>query len=166
MKLALTAAMLCLFTVGLRADRPPLVPYNAIEVDPFGANPEVGMPPAYETAIADDIAREASVEYRTVMILRPGDPPPTGARVLRITGRVTRFTPGNRTKRLLVPFAGTASIEALVQFSDAATGQLLFNGEFKGAASAGAQKGAESAGDGLAKKIVKLCNSAHLIASN
>lgn len=166
MKVLLSAAVLCVLVVGLKADRPPLVPYNAIEVDPFGANPGVGLPPAYETAIADDIARQASIEYRTIMVLHQGDPPPTGARVLRVTGRVTRFTPGNRTKRLLVPFAGTASIEAIVQFTDATTGQLLFNGEFKGAASAGAQNGGESASDSLAKKIVKLCNAAHLIASN
>lgn len=166
MKYLLVAASLSVFAVGLNADRPPRTPYNAIEVDRFGANPAVGLPPEYETAIADDIAREASVEYSTVMILRQGDPPPTGARVLRITGRVIRFTPGNKTKRLLVPFAGTASIEAIVQFTDAGTDQLLFNGEFRGAASVGAQNGAGSAGDSLAKKIVKLCNAAHLIASN
>ncbi len=152
--IAALGALLCILGAGRKASAQPPALYSAVEVDRFVAARNVTFPPDYQSALVDDIAREVSLIFETVIILRQGDTAPSGHPVLRISGTVVQFKPGNRTKRSLLGFAGGADVEALVNFSDAATGQVLLSREINGG------------GGSLAKKIAKLCNSAHLVASN
>ena len=144
------------------------LPYTAIEVDIFVADHGVAFPADYQSALVENIAREASIAYQTVIILSEGDPTPNGHAVLRISGTVTRFKPGNRAKRYLIGFgAGATVIEAQVRFADAATGQVLMIRKVQGTTWTGIAGGdSQGADDSLAKKIVKLCNAAHLVGSN
>lgn len=63
--------------------------------------------------------------------------------------------------------AGATVVEAQVKFSDAATGRVLLNRQVKGVTWTGIAGGdSKSAGESLARKIAKLCNTARLIESN
>jgi hypothetical protein len=147
--IALTA-MLCTAGVHLMAaGLAESAPYTAVKVDPFVAAPGVVFPADYQSALAEDIAREISLAFQTVIILRQGQEASVGHAVLRISGVVTRF---NRRG------SGATIVQGEVWFIDDATGQVLLNREVKGLT--------QSAGNSLAKKIVKFCNSAHLVESN
>jgi hypothetical protein len=163
--IALTA-ILCTTARLIAAGPAAPAPYTAVEVDRFVAAPGVAFPTDYQNALAEDIAREISLAFQTVIILRQGQGAPYDHAVLRISGVVTRFKPGNKAKRTLIGFgAGATVVETKVWFIDDATGQVLLNREVKGTTWA-ANRDSESAGDSLAKKIVKFCNSAHLLESN
>jgi hypothetical protein len=165
-------AVICASVPCAAAAAPPAprytAPYTAIEVDIFVADNGVAFPSDRQRALVEDIAREASITFQTVIILREGDPTPNGHAVLRISGTVTRFKPGNRAKRYLIGFgAGATVIQAQVRFADAATGQVLMIRKVQGTTWTGIAGGdSQGADDSLAKKIVKLCNAAHLVGSN
>jgi hypothetical protein len=116
----------------------------------------------------EDIAHEVSLAFETVIITRQADTAPYGHAVLRISGTVTNFKPGNRRKRQVIGLgAGATVVEAQVKFSDAATGRVLLNRQVKGVTWTGIAGGdSKSAGESLARKIAKLCNTARLIESN
>lgn len=149
------------------AERSP-GPYSAVEVDGFVGQRGIAFPTDYQTALAQDIAREISLAFPTVLIVRQGDPAPDGHAVLRIAGVVTRFKPGNRAKRSLIGFgAGATVVRAQVWFIDGATGQVLVSREAQGTTWNGTGGGDSQEGGGsLAKKLAKYCNSAHLVESN
>lgn len=167
MRIFLILGALACVASSLYAAHQPEGPYTAIEVDPFTPIPGVAFPADYQTGLADDIAREASLQFRTAIIVRLGQEPPVSYRVLRIAGVVTRFKPGNRAKRYLIGFgAGATVVEAEVELIDAGTGQVLLRREMKGVTWTGVAGGdSKAAGESLARKIAKLCNSAHLIES-
>jgi hypothetical protein len=144
-----SVALLAIISASVPCSAPAAAPYTAIGVDIFAADNGVAFPPDRQTALVEDIAREASIAFQTVIILRQGDPTPNGHAVLRISGTVTRFKPG----------AGATVVQAQVRFADAATGQVLMIRKVQGITWTGI-------GDSLAKKIVKLCNAAHLVGSN
>ncbi len=129
-------------------------PYSAIEVDPFVADRSIALPSDYQRMLVDDIAREASLAFPTVIIVRAGDPPPFGHAVLRISGTVVRFKPGNGVRKPLGFGSGATTVQAYVRFADASTGQVLLLRRVQGP------------GDKVAKEIVKYCNAAHLLASH
>jgi hypothetical protein len=164
-----TGVTLCLtlFIIGAGLKGAP-APYTAVEVYPFATSSGVAFPAEDQSALAEDIAREISVAYETVVIVRPGEIAPTGRPVLRISGVVTRFKPGSRTERYLIGFgAGATVVKAQVRFTDAATGQILLRREVTGLNwTRNTDGNFQHAGDSLAGKIVKICNAAHLIASN
>jgi hypothetical protein len=155
-------------TVSLHAARPAPAPYAAVEVDRFVPERGITFPADYQGALVDDIARDISVEFPTVIIVRQGDPRPYGPAVLRISGTVIEFNPGNTAKRGLFGFgAGAPVVRAQVRLSDAVRGEVLLDREIKGTVWTGtAGTGSQGAGDSLAKKIVKVCNAAHLIESH
>ncbi len=139
-------------------------PYSAVEIDPFTPAPHVDFSREYQSALVDDIARELSVEFPTVMILRQGDTAP-GEPVLRILGTVTEFKPGNRTKHLLFGFgAGASVVRAEVSFQSANGGQTLQERDLTGSTGLG---GADSQGasESLAKKIAKICKAARWLSN-
>ncbi len=139
------AAVIFAAVPGLNAAPPP-VPYAAVEVDRFVAAPGVAFPTDYQAALAENIAREISLAFQTVIIVRAGDAALQGRALLRISGVVTRFKPFG---------PDTAILRAKVWFIDSTTGQVLLNREIKGVSS-----------ENMAKKIVKLCNAARLAESN
>jgi hypothetical protein len=150
--LSLAAVLYGTALSSIAASQPP-APYTAVEVDKFIADSSVGVPAAYQTALAQDIARELSVEFPAIMILNEGDDAPKGQAVLRISGTVVQFQPPSRTKKLLNRFSGTV-VMVQVRFADASTGQVLTIRQFQGGA------------DSLPRKIAKFCKSEHLVNSN
>lgn len=141
--------------------------YPAVEVDSFAADRGIAFPADYQIALVDDIARETSLAFPTIILLRQGETFPPGLPILRISGTVVRFKPGNRAKRYLIGFgAGSTVVETQVRFADAVTGQVLMIRKVEGLTWTGIAGGdSRSAGEGLARKIVKLCNTAHLLES-
>jgi hypothetical protein len=162
------AAIVCAAVSGLRAVAEPLAPYTAVEVDLFMADRGVAFPADYQSALVDDIGREMTLAYPTLIIVRQGDAIPYGRALLRISGTVIGFKPGSRVKRQFIGFgAGATIVRANVRFADAATGQVLFIRELKGLTWTGISGGdSRSADDSLARKIVKLCKAARLMESN
>jgi hypothetical protein len=139
----------------LPAAGPPPSPYAAVEVDPFVADLAVRFPADEQNSLLQEIAREISVEFPTVSILHLGEAGPSGHAVLRISGTITEFKPGNRPKRSSIGFgAGLTIVRAQVRLADAYAGQVFLISEVRGTRT------------GLAQKIVKLCNSARLIESH
>jgi hypothetical protein len=147
----------------LNAARRRPVPYSAVEVDKFVAAPGVDFPPDYQSALADDLAREISLAFPTVVIVHPGEATPDGHALFRISGVVARFNPGNPVKQHLIGFgAGGSVVQAQVWFIDAATGQVLLNRQLKGSIAVPGN----GVGDSLARKIAKFCNAGRLAESN
>jgi hypothetical protein len=169
MKAFITAltATLCLASC-LSAAAPPPTPYSAVEIDRFVAAAGVAFPTDYQSALVEDIAREVSLAFPSVMIVREGEAPPSGHAVLRISGTVIEFKPGNRAKRQLIGMgAGATVVETQVWFLDATSGQVLLSRGAKGITRSGIAGGdSQGAVDGLAKKIAKFCNANHLVESN
>jgi hypothetical protein len=134
-------------------------PYSAIEVDPFVADRSVPFPMDYQKALVEDIAREASVVFKTAIILRQGDAPPFGHAVLRISGTVIGFKSGSSAKALLPGFGSSGiSVRAQVRFADASSGQVLLIRQVKGTID---PKGADS----FARQIAKLCDENRFVQS-
>ena len=159
-------AMLCALAAGLPAAGPPPPVYSAVEVDRFVPRPGMAFPADYQNALADDTAREISLAFPTVLIVRQGQPAPYGHALLRISGVVSRFKPGGGAKRLWLGLgAGTAFLEAQICFIDGSTGQVLFNRQFKGILRI-IPGGDSQTADSVARKIAKLCNTSHLVESN
>ena len=153
-------AIFCATSLGLHAARQPPAPYTAVEVDRFTAAPGVAFPFEYRSALADDIAREISLAFPSVIIVRQGEASPDGHAPLRITGVVTKFKPS------IGLGAGSSGVRAQVEFSDAATGQVLLRRELSGVTWIALAGGStRPPGDSLTRKIAKLCNSARLVAS-
>jgi Domain of unknown function (DUF4410) len=164
-----TAAFWCaLFAlvIPLNAASPPQ-PYTAVQIDRFVPAAGIAFPFEYRTALVENIAREMSVEFPTVIIVRQDSPAPAGQPLLRVSAVITEFKPGNRAKRVLIGFgAGATVVRALVRFTDASSGQLFLDRELKGTTFMDTSANdAQAAADSLARKIVKLCNTGHLVAS-
>lgn len=161
-----TIVALCsVLCAGLNAAQLP-APYTAVEVDRFVAAPGVAFPADDQDALAGDTAREISLAFPTVLIVRQGQPAPYGHALLRISGVVSRFKPGGGPKRLWLGFgAASAFLEAHIWFIDASTGQVLFNRQVKGVTRI-VQSRDSQPGDDVARKIAKFCNSTHLVESN
>lgn len=162
------AAVICAAVSGLSALAQPSAPYAAVEVDLFVADRGVAFPADYQSALIGDIAREMTLAYPTLIIVRQGDALPYQRALLRISGTVIEFKPGSRVKRQFIGFGvGATLVRANVRFADAATGQVLFIREVKGLTWTGISGGdSRSADDSLARKIVKLCKAARLMESN
>jgi hypothetical protein len=169
MKAFLTAltAILCLSPCRAAAGPHP-TSYGAVEIDRFVAAAGVAFPADYQSALVEDIAREVSLAFPSVIIVRQGEALPSGQAVLRISGTVIEFKPGNRAKRQFIGLgAGATVVETQVWFLDAATGQVLLSRGAKGITRSGLAGGdSQGAVDGLAKKIAKFCNANHLVESN
>jgi Domain of unknown function (DUF4410) len=151
----LRSTVLVLFGLGFAAGAAPPTPYAVVEVDRFIIQKGVPFPPEYQTALADDIARQISVEFPTVILLRTGEGAAYGEPVLRISGIIVAFTPPSAIKKALIGFgAGSAHVAALVRFADAAGGPPILERDLTGA---------WAPEDGLARNIVKLCKAQHLV---
>ena len=161
-----TIVALCsVLCAGLNAAHLP-APYSAVEVDRFVPQGGVAFPADYQNALADDTAREISLAFPTVLIVRQGQPAPYGHALLRISGVVSRFKPGSGAKKLWLGLgSGSGFLDAQVWFIDGTTGQVLFNRQVKGITRV-SEGGDFQAADTVARKIAKFCNSTHLVESN
>ena len=169
MKVPIVSLMAVLSAVsGVHAAKPLPPLYTAVEVDRFVGQPGVAFPADYQNALAEEIAREISLAFKTVIIVRQGESVPDGHALLRISGVVTRFKPGSREKRYLIGFgAGATVVEAQVWFTDGTTGRVVLGRQVKGTTWMGVGGGdSQNAGTSLARKIEKICNMEHLVESN
>lgn len=143
----------------------PRTRYAAVEIDRFVGENGVTFPPDYQITLVEDLVRETTHSFRNVEIVREGESVPGGKPVLRITGNVTKFKPGSRAKRYLIGFgAGSTVVKAQIKFVDGASGQVLLDREIQGMTWIGIAGGSsEGAGGRLAKKIVAMAKSDHLI---
>lgn len=149
-----------LFLTSLAIAQQPLGAYGAVEVMKFAVQPGIAFSPDRQATLADDIAREISLRFPGIVILRPGVPPPTGYRELRITGLVTNFKAGNAPMRYIVGFgAGSPMVAAQVQWADASTGKVLLKRNLKGVTLEKADAISPVSGESLATKIAKSCNA-------
>jgi len=165
-KLTVLSLIAILFTTGagLHAAERPLSPYSTVLVDRFAATHDIPFPADYQNALAENIAREISLAFPTVIMAPPGDLAPDRA-ALRVSGLVTRFQPGSKIKRYLIGFgAGATIVKAQVWFSDAATGQIFLNREVSGITWT-ARGDSQGAADSFARKVVKLVKANRLIES-
>lgn len=128
-----------------------------MEIDRFGVENGVTFPLDHQITLVEEIIHETKRAFKSVEIVREGEPLPNRKTVLRIIGNVSKFKAGSRAKRYLIGFgAGSMVLKAQVKFVDAASGQLLLDREVKGLTWIGILGGSERAGEGLAKKIVAL----------
>jgi hypothetical protein len=139
--------------------------YSTVEIDRFVSEAGVDFPADYQISLVEDLARELKRTFKSVDIIREGEPPQQGKGALRITGVVTQFKPGSRAKRYLIGFgAGATVVEAQIKFIDVPSGEVQFESTVQGTTWIGiAGGGSDSAGDRLAKKITMLAKTHHLI---
>ena len=131
---------------------PPTVRYAIIEVDRFVPVAGVALPFENRNALADDIAREISVEFPTVLIVRQDHPAGTSDPVLRISGTVLDITARSTARKLLLGVGGPA-VQAVVRLADSKSGRTL------------ADRGFACDLGSLARRIAKFCNDTRLICS-
>lgn len=156
------SALLGVLALSLAAQAP--APYTAVEIDPFLPAAHVDFPSPYQSALVNDIARELSVEFPTVIILRQGDRAP-GEPVLRISGTVTEFKPGSQAKHRLLGFGfGASMVRADVSFEDATGGQTLQERDLTGSTGLSGVD-SQGASESLAKKIAKVCKAARWLSN-
>jgi hypothetical protein len=121
--------LLTLTSLSARSTRPH---YAAVEVNRFVADPVVGFPPDYQILMMESLITEIHSLSKKIEVVREGEPLPENKSTLRITGVVTGFKLGSRTKRALIGFgAGAASVEVEVKFTDAKTNQVVLDRKFK-----------------------------------
>ncbi len=142
--------LLSTLAAGFAAGAPP---YSAVEVDPFALANGVTVPANYQTALADSVARELSVEFSTLIILHPAETAPDGRAVLRISGTVLQFRPPGGAKRLFSFGAGESAVTA-VRFADAETGHVLAIREFQSSAAT------------IGRRIAHVCRDEHFLDNN
>lgn len=163
---ALSVLTIAAIGVPIFAQTQPPAPYTVVEVDRFAGEPGVDFPPDYQITLVEDIVRETERVSKAIEIIREGERVPSGRSVMRISGVITQFKPGSRAKRYLIGFgAGSTVVKAHVKFTDAASGEVLFEKDLKGLTWMGIAGGSsESAGDRLGKSVVSAAKSNHLIA--
>jgi hypothetical protein len=140
-------------------------PYSTVEIDRFASETGVDFPADYQISLVEDLAREIKRTFKSVDIIREGEPLPQGKGALRITGAVTQFKPGSRAKRYLIGFgAGATVVKAQIKFIDLPSGEVHFESTVQGTTWIGLAGGSsDSAGDRLAKKVTTLAKTHHLI---
>jgi hypothetical protein len=107
--------------------------YNAIYVAPFEIQKDVTFPAEYVALMQAEISKELSSAKVFAEVVGAGQTVSTpDAHLLRLTGLITNYDPGNRAKRyLLSGAAGAAEIDSKVSFVDATTGQTLMSQDLR-----------------------------------
>jgi hypothetical protein len=113
--------------------------YQNIEVADFDVKEGVKLPPDYIKPMMDEIVSRLGDMKKFKRVLRPSDTPAdSAAPSLKLTGTVTEFKAGSRTKRYLGGFgAGKTRVITQIKFIDKTTGAVLYAGEASGGVSWG-----------------------------
>jgi hypothetical protein len=113
--------------------------YRDVEVEKFDVTEGVQFPPEYIQSLQDEIIRQFGKSEKFAQVLLPGqNPTDAAASVLRLTGTVTYFDPGNRGKRYIGFGLGAGQIVVHVAFRDRSTGETLATEEVTATLSGGA----------------------------
>ncbi len=158
-KLFVTAALLSLVaTATLAKDKINKDKYQYVEVSRFDTATGVDFPVDYQVTVMEDLVKQLEKSKKFKQVLRAGEEAPDAGVVLKVTGTITEYKPGNRATRYLVGFgAGSTKIAAQVQFTDGESGSVVLDRKVDGKVLMGVM-GGNSAGatNGLAKEVVKV----------
>lgn len=96
------------------------------------------FPPEYVRSLPDEIVKEFGASKTFAQALLPGQSPANAtSTMLRLTGTVTYFDPGNRGKRYIGFGLGAGQIVAQITYQDRATGQTLVSDQITATFSGG-----------------------------
>lgn len=133
--------------------------YQNIEVVRFDVKEGIDFPAEYLNGVMDQLVTELKNTKKFKQVFREGEAQTDAATsTIRLTGTVTQFKTGSRTKRYLVGFgAGKTKIVAHVKFVDKATGNVLFEKDVDGKVIIGVFGGeSKGATRGVAKEVAKV----------
>jgi len=108
--------------------------FDAVEVDRFDVREGTNCPADFVVMVQEAIVKRLGSVGSVKEVLHPGEKPlRADAKVLRLTGVITYFNPGNQAVRFAIGFgAGEAEIDLHLSFEDAATHAILMGGEVRG----------------------------------
>ena len=132
--------------------------YQNIEVTRFDIEAGNEVPPEYLDELAKDIANQLRDTKKFKQVVALGETATdTTAPMLRLSGTITKFKKGNRAKRYLIGFgAGATKMVVHIKFTDATTGETLFEDDVDGKVYIGLFGGdSKGATNGVAKDIGK-----------
>ena len=176
MKLRLRNVLLVLllaWTCQAHAGKKTLDNYKSVVVEVFDASVKgaLGLPDAVRGACLQAIKEEGlftDVSTAEDEKTKTGEQDPPKLGLLRLTGQLVDFDPGNAAKRLMVGFgSGRAHAEFEFALRDPATGQIVWQKKlkqtasfwFNGTTSSAAERG--ELPEGLAKKLVQELKKEH-----
>jgi len=166
-KIGMVMFLLLLSGITAHAGKKPLDSYRGLVVEAFDSSVKgaIGLPKAVRDACLQAIKEEglftevASAEEEKA---KTAEQQPAKEGVLRLSGQLVDFEPGNAAKRLMVGF-GSGRAHAAFDFAlrDPATGQIVWQKKlkqtasfwFNGTTSSAAERG--ELPEGLAKKLVE-----------
>ncbi len=113
--------------------------YNAIQVAAFEIQKESNFPPEFLPALQTEIAKQLTSAKAFAEVVPAGQSPAApDAHLLRLTGVITNYNPGNRAARYFGGYgAGAAEIDSKVSFVDATTGQPLMSQDLRAVLASG-----------------------------
>jgi hypothetical protein len=133
--------------------------YASVQVIPFDTKEGVAFPPDFSVRLTEELVKELLGSERFTEVLREGEPPSeeTTPRV-KLAGTVTEFKKGSQMKRYMIGFgAGKTKIKATVRFTDAASGDVVYEKDVDGKVIMGFAGGdSMGAAHGLAKEVAKV----------
>jgi len=127
--------------------------YRAVEVEKFDVLEGLQFPPEYVQSLQDEIVKEFGRSKTFDEVVLPGqNPRDATASMLRLTGTVTYFDPGNRGKRYVGFGLGAGQIVAQVAYRDRSTGETLLSEQITATLSGGAFGGKA---EGITREFAK-----------
>jgi hypothetical protein len=133
--------------------------YASVQVAPFDTKEGVAFPPDFSVRLTEELLKELAGSERFTEVLREGESPSEEAAPrVKLAGTVTEFKKGSQMKRYMIGFgAGKTKIKATVRFTDAASGDVVFEKDVDGKVIMGFAGGdSMGAAHGLAKEVAKV----------
>jgi Domain of unknown function (DUF4410) len=108
--------------------------YHTIEVAEFEVPQGVSFSAKRVAALQDEIVQQLQESKKAGEIIRVGEKAPhPGDPLLKLSGAVLRFNPGNQAERYFIGFgAGSTEIYAHVSLTDAASGRVFVTEDIQG----------------------------------
>jgi hypothetical protein len=107
--------------------------YSVVQIDEFQVQKGVDFPPVYLDALQKEMAKQlTSAKLFTEVVSVDQKPTNPESRVLRLTGLITNYNPGNRAARYFGGYgAGAAEIDSKLSFLDRVTEQPILSEELR-----------------------------------
>jgi hypothetical protein len=107
--------------------------YSVVQIDEFHIQKGVEFPPTYLGALQTEITKQlASAKLFAEIVTEGQKPTNPQSKVLRLSGLITNYNPGNRATRYIVGYgAGAAEIDSKLSFLDGATEQPVLSEELR-----------------------------------
>jgi len=107
--------------------------YSVVQIDEFQIQKGVEFPPVYLDALQKEIVKQLTSAKLFAEVVSGGQKPANPqSRVLRLTGLITNYNPGNRAARYFGGHgAGAAEIDSKLSFLDRVTEQPILSEELR-----------------------------------